>query len=639
MAHAIKDSQIQEVSPGDIDVEIISPKRLVGTHANVIPLISNTQSPRTFYGARFVNQSMPIATRETPLVQALDPEDEEGRSFEDEYGEKVGARLWRSDVGGTVTNITEDGIEIKDDNGKKQIVDLYHNFPFNRKTAINSTPKVKVGDKVTPGQLLASSNYTDDNGTLAMGVNARVAMVPFKGHSMDDAIAISQSFADRLKSDHFYEMNKEKDDENKFGTLRYRNFFPERFTKEQIDTLDENGVVRPGTVLHKGDPVILAVKPRKISANGKAMGRLQKLALGEMEDAAETWEHDYDGMVTDVADGKKNHKVFISAQVPTKVGDKIIFRNGNKDIVSKIIPDEHMLRSLDGQPFEVLLNPLSLPSRVNTATLYELALGKIAKKTGKTYKIPAYTKHNESRLDFVLNELKKNGLEDTEEVFDPTLNKKLLRPITTGVGYIQKLHHVVESKKSARGNGSYDQNMQPRRGGDDSAQAKRLGGLENTAIMSKGGYAVLREASTIRGTRADDYWRDIRQGFKPAEPGTPFVFDKFKSLLAGAGVHAKDMGGGTLRLAPFTDKELEAYSPIEVLSGKLVNPDTMESIPGGLFDPHLIAGDKWGKITLPTVYPNPAFEKQIAQLLNIKQKDLRKIIAGEMTMDEAMNKG
>jgi DNA-directed RNA polymerase subunit beta len=115
-----------------------------------------------------------------------------------------------------------------------------------------------------------------------------------------------------------------------------------------------------------------------------------------------------------------------------------------------------MLRSLDGKPFDVLLNPLALPSRVNTSALYELALGKLAAKTGQPIVLSSYTNKGSSRLKEVFDELEKNGISPVEEVFDPVSGKKLDKPVTTGMSYIYKLHHVVASKQSARGTGSYD---------------------------------------------------------------------------------------------------------------------------------------------------------------------------------------
>ena len=1003
LANVIKDNKIQEVDDNEVEYELQSPTRLFGTSANVVPLQSNAQSSRLFYASRFVEQGMPLATRETPLVQSLDPEDEEGRSFEDKFGARVGAK-YNTGEDGEVIAVDPDEIVIRQNDGTEKRVGLYNKFQFNRKTYIHNKPLVKVGDKVKKGQILAGSNFTDDNGTLSMGVNARVAMVPFKGYSMDDAIVVSESFAKKMQSEHSYEHSIDKDEQTKFGKSHYTSLFPTKFTKDQLANLDSEGMVKPGTILREGDPIMLATRPKTMYSNASHLGKLGKTLKSLRTDAAEVWDHPYPGTVVDVVDGKKGRRVYVTAVSPLVEGDKQVFRNGQKcysedteiftergwvkfpdlldtdkvaalfdrnvgrsskefvvsrsecipqdlyakfvspeayavsdftgelygfesndvsylvtgnhrvwrkvcgtkggfkcveaslvhnktqslfmnsavfendkkdpdtfeiplvefvsgksgravsegnitafdykdfvrfmaiylcegnlhhneankysyrivitqkerefcreiegvldrlglqwkkygnqyvtspnkslahylsqfghandkfipewifassketlqefarwmfhgdgdkynqskfyscsysmidgmcrvmtllgirhtvnkrearahqnypsyemlvhknggknigsktgkhkgfyteaysgkvycvqvpglgvvltrrngkqiwsgnSIIAKILPDEQMLRSMDGKPFEVLLNPLALPSRVNTATLYELALGKVAAATGKPIKVPGFLKPGESRLKQVRDLLSQHGLSDTEEVFDPVSGRKLERPITTGVGYISKLHHVVASKKSSRGQGSYDSNAQPLKGGSDAAQAKRLGGLEITALMAKGGYSTLREGSTLRGSRNDEYWKAVRQGYKPSDPGSSFVWEKFKYLLNGAGLNARDLGKGKLRLAPFTDKDLADKNPMEVKNGRMVDTDTLEAIAGGLFDEKMVALNKWGKISIAHPMPNPAFEKQICQMLGVKQADLMKVLEGEMTMDEAQGK-
>lgn len=1004
-AAVIRDNSIQEADDSEVDVEMVSPVRLLGTHTNMIPLANTVQTTRSFYGSRMINQAMPLKDPEQPLVQILNPET--GESFEKEYGESMGARMWRSDKGGIVKSVKPDRITVTDDAGEDHDVDLYDNFEFNRKTSITNRPVVKPGDKVQPGQLLAASNYTDDNGVVSMGKNARVALVPYKGYSMDDAIVVSESFAKRMTSLHSYESAMQKDDNTKFGKAHYSSLFPTKFTKEQLERLDDNGVVKPGTVLHKGDPIILATRPKTVTSNTEALGKLGKLFRTMRNDAAEVWEHDYPGYVTGNADGRKNVKAFITAQVPLKVGDKLIgarpgqkcyhpdtelltqrgwvkvgelepddlvaslfdanqesvkmdaytgdvraypqdfyaafvqpvaytshqfdgelygfdgphaaylvtgnhrvlckcpgprrFRfvdaermhghdkcfltavpfkglgdpddevgatfnipfvahaagsrwvgvsdnrtefplrefayfvgfyvcegnvnhtttidskivitqkerpfcrkleslfsklgltwkkvnnqylihsnkslamylrqfgkasekhlpewvfglsketleeliswmwqgDGDKDvgscfyscspqliedvrriltllgkrtttswrkkrthqnydvcelrvngyakdsgtytrlagksvgkykgyyrqeyhgmvhcvqvpgegavltrlhgrimwngnsIVSKIIPDEQILRSLDGRPFEVLLNPLALPSRINTSTLHELALGKVAAKTGKPIALPTFPDGKEDRLATTYRLLKEAGVSPTEEVFDPVLNRKLAKPVSTGTLYAYKLHHVVESKKSARGQGAYSQDEAPVKGGGENAQAKRLGGLEVTALLSKGGIATLREAMTLRGQRSDDYWRTVRQGYKPSDPGVPFVFNKFLYLLNGAGMNVQDKGRGTLRLKLFTDRDLREKAPRMVLNGGMIKPDSLEGDDGGLFDKNLVAHNSWGFIPLSEPMVNPAAEPIVLQLLGLKEKDFRKVLAGEMDIDEA----
>lgn len=633
MPQAIKDNQIVDIKENDWDYSLDSTSRIHGSHTSLVPLSSNAQSQRLFYAARFLNQAMPLQTRETPLVQSLDPDSKDGLSFEEQCGRRAGARFFDDDDGEVIA-VSSDAVTVKLPDGSKKDIDLYNNFQFNRKTFIHNKPLVKVGDKLKKGQIVASSNYTDDNGTLAMGRNARIAMVPYKGYSMDDAIVVSEDFAKKMISEHNYEHNQAKDLDTKFGRDHYVSLFPKKFTKEQLANLDANGMALPGTVLHKGDPIMLATRPKPVYSNASHLGKLGRVFKSIRSDAAEVWNHDYPGTVTDVVDGKKARKVYVSAMAPLEVGDKLTIRNGQKSIVSKILSSNEMLRSLDGKPYDVLLNPLALPSRVNTSTLYEMLYGKIAQKNGAPVKVPAYMEKGKSRLDHVLKELEKAGLPYKEEVFDPAANRKLEKPISTGVAYVYKLHHVVASKRSARGNGSYDQNEQPLRGSSDSAQAKRLGGLETTALMAKGAYATIRDGATVRGQKNDDWWRAVRQGYRPSAPGVPFVFDKFRALLNGAGMNPKDLGKGKLRLSPLTDADLESRNPIEIANGKMVKQDTLEAIAGGLFDPRMVAGNRWGKVTLPTALPNPAMEGQIALLLGIKVADLRKVIAGEAELSE-----
>lgn len=636
IASVIKNNKVQEVPDSEVEYELMSPSRLFGTSASVVPLQSNAQATRLFYASRFVEQAMPLVNRETPLVQSLDPEDVDGKSFEDKFGGRVGARYNYFDDG-EVIDLTPDEIVIQNSEGATKSLPLYNNFQFNRKTYIHNKPVVKVGDKVKKGQLLAGSNFTDDNGTLSMGVNARVALVPYKGYSMDDAIVVSKSFAEKMKSEHSYEHSIDKDEQTKFGRSHFTSLFPTKFSRDQLKNIDDTGMVKPGTILREGDPIILATRPKTMYSNASHLGKLGKTLKAVRSDASEVWDHPYPGKVVDVVDGKNGRKVFITAESPLEEGDKQILRNGQKSIVAKILPDEQMLRSMDGTPFEVLLNPLALPSRVNTSTLYELILGKIAKKTGKPIKVPGFIKGGGSRLEYVKKLLAEHGMSDTEEVFDPVSNRKLERPVTTGIGYIQKLHHVVASKKSSRGQGSYSSDRQPLKGGSDAAQAKRLGGLETTALIAKGGYSTLREGSIIRGQENADYWRAVRQGYKPADPGSPFVWEKFKYLLNGAGLNARDLGKGKLRLAPFTDKDLEKVAPMELRNGKMIDTATLENVEGGLFDQRMVALNKWGKISIKHPMPNPAFEKQICQLLGIKMADMRKVIAGEMTLEEAQD--
>lgn len=625
--YGLKDLQIQELDPDDVDYTLPNASAFFGSHVNLIPLQSAVQAPRLFYGARFYNQALPLVNREAPLVQNLRDGD---TSFDDDMGQFAGAL--RADEDGEIEDVTPDEIRFRTPTGSRSI-SLYRHFPFNRKSAKTQFAKVKAGDKVTKGQLLASSNYTDDNGTLALGVNARVGLVPYKGWSMDDALAISESFAKRLASEQSYTLGQDFDDNTKGGYNHFLSLFPTTYKKTQLAQLDDDGIVKPGTKLKTGDPYILATAPKIVTSRDAQVGKLSRTLQQTRKNASQTWDYEDEGEVVDVVKNKSGVKVVVRTVSPTRKGDKVVLRSGQKNIVSKIIPDDQMVRTQDGKPLDVLLNPLSIPSRVNDSLPYELLLGKVARLIGKPIKLAGFNGPNESWHSYVEQLLAQHNLPSKEDVFDPLTNKKLEQAITVGEGYMMKLHHTGESKKSSRGVASYDQDQQPARGGGEGAQAKRLSGLETNALLSAGAYKTLKEGSTLRGQQNDEFWRAIREDHKPRTPGEPFVWTKFMALLNGSGLHARKLGKDRLRLGPMTDDVLSQHNPVDIKNGDTVDLATLEPIPGGLFDPALVGGNRWGRIKLPTAMPNPAFEDSIRTLLGLTKKQYADVIAGKLHLE------
>jgi len=632
----LKNDKLQAVQPRDVDYELESPNSFFGAHANLVPMQSALMGPRLFYGAKFQNQALPVINSEAPLVQSL-IDGEEDKSFDSELGRHAGAKFSPTD--GTISRVGADYIDMVDSGGEKHRVSLYNNFLFNRKTSIHNKPLVKKGDPVKSGQILAKSNYTDDEGTLALGLNARIGVVPYRGFSLDDSIAVSEQFAKRLSSDHMDSYSLDYNRGVKGGKGHHVGIFSnirgnDYYTKDQLDLLDDDGVIKEGTILNQGDPIILATKPKAVSSTSSQLGKLSNFMRNSRSDASEIWDSASPGIVSDVVKMRNRVKVSVKSVKPSKAGDKIVFRSGQKGVISKIIPDEHMPRTVDGKPLEVLLNPLGIPSRVNNSIIYELLLGKAAKARGKGYKVPTFNKAGERWFDYVQAQLDELGIPETEEVFDPELNTKLENPITVGNGYVLKLHHTSGSKASARAQGAYDVNEQPLKGGDDMAKSKRLSGLEDHALLSAGAYGFLKDMSVVRGAKNDEYWEQLRQGHDPKTPDTPFVWNKFTALLNGSGYQARKMGKGGLRLGPMTDAVLDEHKPYEVKNGELVDLRSLEPISGGLFDNSMLFSNKFGKIKLPFPVVNPAFEEVVRRILDVKEADFRDIMSGKKELPD-----
>ena len=629
--HVLRQNQIEE-QPDDFetDYEMLTPNHFWGNNINMIPMQGAVQSARLFYGSRFFNQAMPVVNGEAPLVQAqadLHP----GKSFDELASKNLG--VVHSAHDGEVTDVQPNAITLRTAAGK-QVVQIHKLLPFNRKSALRQTPVVKLGDTVVKGQLLAHSNYTDEKGTQAMGLNARMALVPCKGKSMDDALVISEDFAKRLTSEHVETHDQQYDDDIKGGREHFSSLFPKKYTRDQLSSIDDNGIVKVGTVLKPGDPMFLATRPRSFSSATASLGNLSRSVRMSRSDAATNWESEDPGEVTDVVKSKDGYKIVTRALHPTKIGDKVVMRPGAKGIVADILPSDRMPRTADGRPLDMLQNQLGLPSRVNPNTALEMLLGKIAEKQGTPIKVPAFNKKGEDWTQIIGDMLKQHGLTPEEEIFDPATGKNLDRPVTVGNAYVLKLHHVSASKLSARGQAGYDSDRLPAKGGGEAAQSKRLSGLESGAMLSSGAYANLRESATLRGTRNDEYWRDWREGKSPRVPGKPFVWDKFLGMLQGAGINPIDKGKGIIRIGPMTDKHVDELNPIEVRNGGIVNFKTMEPEPGGLFDTSLVGANRWGVMHLPRSMPNPAFEETVRQLLGLTKAELSAVMNGDKHLSE-----
>lgn len=618
----LRGRELGEVADDEIDYELDTPDAIAGSHASMLPLTNNVTPTRGFYGARFVTQGWAAKNREAPLVQRRIQGTD--KSFEDYYGKELGALF--SSTEGKVTKITPDFIELDTEDGKTR-VNLAHNLPMNRKSGLTHEVRVKVGDAVAKGQLMADSNYTRD-GTAALGVNARVALGAYKGFSMDDASVVSRSMANKMTSDAMYGYSQEYDDTTRYGKTHFTSVLPRKFTTAQLDKLDENGIVKPGVTLEPGDPIALATKPKPISSRS-TLGGLTRGSRDTRVDASQVWDHNAPAVVTDALfkGGKAN--VYVRADVPVQEGDKAVFRNGQKFTISKILEDDQMPRTKDGKPLDILLNQYGIPSRSNLATPYAILAGKVAAKRGAPLKLDGFTKPGEDRNAIIARMLAEEGLTEDEEIFDPEENRFLESPMTVGNEYVIRLHHSAESKLGSRGTGAYTSNEQPARGGDESQQAKRVSNLEITALLSSGAYKFARENSTVRGQKSYSFWKAVREGQSLPEVGAPFVWEKFKHLLSGSGLRMKEVRKGQLRLGPMTDRDVDERTPMEIKSGDTINFDTLEPIKGGLFDTVLTDGGRWGVVNLPFPVPNPSQEDSVRKILGITEKKMREVIAGK----------
>jgi len=619
---AMQGGVLKFVNRDQINYELPAFENAFSPLGNLVPLKSGVKAQRMAMGSRMTSQALPLEKPEAPWVQSGVP-GSDNDSYEAKYGQQMGAI--RADKPGRIMSVSPKAITVKYDDGKTDDIELYDNFSFNRKTSLSNTPMVRPGDVIKPGQLLAKSNYTDDEGVTALGKNLRVGYIPMKGYNFEDAIVISESAAQKLKSEHMYQHGVDLSDTMKTGKSSFISLFPATYDKRALANIDTDGVIKPGTVVNFGDPLILAARQRDESKN-----KIHKKKSASYTDVTDTWTHHSPGVVTDVYKGPKGITAFVKSFMAMEVGDKLSGRYGDKGVLSAIIPDEDMPQTADGDPIEVALNPLGIISRVNPSQIVEAALGKISAKTGKPYRVQDFDKI-EDLVDYAEKELSKHGMKDLEDVTDPETGQKIPQ-VLVGNRFFMKLHHTSESKMQGRSTGGYSADDTPAKGGSGDS-SKRLALLDMNALLSHGATAVVNDAGSVRGQKNEDYWLSFMRGVTPPKPKVPLVYEKFVSQLKGSGINVV-RDGTQIHIMALTDKDVGELAGTRFLqNGDTVKFDkNLEPVKGGLFDPALTGGhhgNRWSAIKLHQPLPSPVFEEPIRKLLDLTQDKYTDIISGK----------
>jgi len=621
-----------KVKTSEVDYMVPSFSRTLGAGINMNPMPTAVFGQRSFYSSKFWEQYLPQKEGEVPFVDSLMPDGK--TTFNEYYGRRSGCVT--APFSGTVTSVTKDGITVKGKNGKTQTFDVVTNLPYNRMTQLTFTPLVKKGMEVKEGDILAHSNFTDPKtGAFNMGRNLKVAILPGPrgANSFEDACIISEDAAKKLATSRMYNFDQDTKNGVSINKNKFLAAFPDEFTKEQAETLDDSGVVKVGTELHRGDPIIAAVGPKLLSAEDAQLGKLSSVLKNAITNKSQTWNHDWPGVVTDVVAGPNGAKVLIKSEPPVKVGDKLSPRFALKGVTGTILPMDKMPRdAVTNEPYDMIVNPMGFLSRVAPGQLMEIALGKVAKKTGKQIRIPQVPPPG-GWLNWTKQQLADAGVKDTADVFDPQTGKTI-KNVGDGYMYVQAMHHLAEKKYSARGiEGGYTQDQQPAKGGETGA--KKISGFDTNALLSHGATEVLRDAMTIRGQKNEEYWRKLRLGLPVEEPGVPFIYQKFLNNLRAGGVNVVEKGDIT-SIMPQTDASIEKLAEGRIIDSAQMVDSNMNPVKGGLFDLGKTGGaggTRWSMIELPEPVPNPVMEEPVRRILGLTSKGLSDILSGKEQLD------
>jgi DNA-directed RNA polymerase subunit beta len=234
-------------------------------------------------------------------------------------------------------------------------------------------------------------------------------------------------------------------------------------------------------------------------------------------------------------------KVYVATKRNLSVGDKVAGRHGNKGVIAKILPEEDMPFLEDGTPVDFVLNPLGVPSRMNVGQILEVHLGWAMKKLGMRAICPPFDGPKEKEIEEYLD---KAGLSRHGKVklFDGRTGESFDEPVTVGIMYIMKLHHLVDDKIHARATGPYSLITQQPLGGKARAGGQRFGEMEVWALEAYGAANILQELLTVKSDDVDGrtkIYESMVRGENILEPGTPVSFEVLTNEIKGLGLSLK----------------------------------------------------------------------------------------------------
>ena len=548
-------NEIKEVEKNEVDFVDISPKQLVSVAAAMIPFLEHDDANRALMGANMQRQAVPLMITESPMV---------GTGIEYKAAKDSGIMILSED-NGEVVKVTGDEIVIKNEDGKNQTYTLRKFKRTNGGTCINQRPIVKEGEIVKRGDVIADGPSTD-KGEMALGKNLLIAFTTWEGYNYEDAILLNERLVkeDVLTSLHIEDYDCECRD-TKLGPEEITRDIP-NVGEDSLRDLDDEGIIRIGAEVGPGDILVGKVTPKgetELTAEERLLRAIFGEKAREVRDTSLRVPHGEAGTIVDVKVFTRENsdelgpgvnkiiRVYIAQKRKISVGDKMAGRHGNKGVISRIMPEEDMPFLPDGTPVDVVLNPLGVPSRMNLGQVLEVHLGAATRMLGWKVATPVFDGAAEEEIEDMLEMA---GLETNGKtvLYDGRTGDPFDKPVTVGVMYMLKLHHLVDDKIHARSTGPYSLVTQQPLGGKAQFGGQRFGEMEVWALEAYGAAYTLQEILTVK---SDDVigrvktYEAIVKGENIPEPGIPESFKVLVKELQSLGLDVK--------LYSETDEELE----------------------------------------------------------------------------------
>ena len=558
-------AEIIEIDASKVDYMDVSPKMVVSVATACIPFLENDDNSRALMGSNMQKQAVPLMVTDSPIVGT-------GMEYKAAVDSGVVVCAKRN---GTVERVTADDITIRAEDGTK---DVYHLIKFKRSnqgTCVNQRPIVDVGELVNAGDVIADGPATS-GGEISLGKNALIGFMTWEGYNYEDAVLLNERL---VRDDVYTSIHIEKYEHE----ARDTKLGPEEITREipnvgddALKDLTPDGVIRIGTEVRAGDILVGKVTPKgetELTAEERLLRAIFGEKAREVRDTSLRLPHGESGIIVDVRVFTKEAgdelmpgvnkvvRVYVAQKRKISVGDKMAGRHGNKGVVSRILPPEDMPFLADGTPLDIVLNPLGVPSRMNIGQVLEVHLGIAARKLGWKVMTPVF---DGAHMEDITELLKQAGLspDGKATLYDGRTGEPFDNPVTVGIMYYLKLHHLVDDKIHARSTGPYSLVTQQPLGGKAQFGGQRFGEMEVWALEAYGAAYTLQEILTFKSDDVNGRVKAFEAIVKGQNIPTPGVPESFKVLVKelqalALDVRVLDKNGEEIELSTIGEDEPE----------------------------------------------------------------------------------
>ncbi|MBR6650871.1 MAG: DNA-directed RNA polymerase subunit beta, partial [Clostridia bacterium] len=655
-------TEIIEVDANRVDFMDVSPKMVVSVATACIPFLENDDNSRALMGSNMQKQAVPLLVTDSPIVgtgmeyKAAVDSGVCALADRDGYVESVDANH--------ITIIGDDGqkkvhhlIKFKRSNQSNCT---------NQTPIVNVGDRVEKGQVIADGP--ATSNGEISLGKNALigfmtweGYNYEDAVLLNERLVRDDVYT----------SIHIEEYSHESRDTKlgpeeitreipNVGDDALKDLDADGIIK--IGTEVRAGDILVGKVTPKGET--------ELTAEERLLRAIFGEKSREVRDTSLRVPHGESGVIIDVKVFSKDKgdelapgvnqviRVYIAQKRKISVGDKMAGRHGNKGVVSRILPPEDMPFLADGTPLDIVLNPLGVPSRMNIGQVLEVHLGIASKKLGWMIMTPVFDGAKEKDITeclrmaglqrkvlpnenidgkYLLEEVvAEDGTKTYEKIADDREDRQALinalreddklyivdgktilydgrtgepfdNPVTVGIMYYLKLHHLVDDKIHARSTGPYSLITQQPLGGKAQFGGQRFGEMEVWALEAYGAAYTLQEILTVKSDDVNGRVKTYEAIVKGQNIPTPGVPESFKVMVKELQALALDIrvlneAGEEIDLATLGEDEIE--EPVRTRREKrITQEDVGETVAtDDIFDDSFTTEDFGGEIDASGIF-------------------------------------